>query len=175
MGDGEPGARVPGRKAGAVRPTPQTRPGAWGGSGQGPGPRPGDRTAPPGLSTYEISAHLAREGTPLNRTSVGEILTEEGFGRLLRHPAEAVSTAVSTPGRDTRLPRTAALDFTTWPARLDSAKAGLLLLVPVLVTLDLPALIAGRLSRHPRGARRLVTAIAAGVEADPDPPGLPRR
>jgi hypothetical protein len=95
-----------------------------------------------GLSTYEISARLAGEGTPLNRTSVGEILTEEGFGRLLRHPAEAASTAVATPGRDTRLPRTATLDFATWPARCDSAKAGLLLLVPDLVALDLPALVA---------------------------------
>jgi len=94
-----------------------------------------------GLSTYEISTRLAGEGIPLNRTSVAEILTEEGFGRLLRRPAEQVSTAAATPGRDTRLPRTAALDFTTWPARLDSAKAGLLLLVPDLVALDLPALV----------------------------------
>ena len=93
-----------------------------------------------GLSTYEISARLAGEGTPLNRTSVGEILTEEGFGRLLRQPAEQASTAVATPGRDPRLPKTAALDLATWPARVDSAKAGLLLLVPDLVALDLPAL-----------------------------------
>ena len=35
---------------------------------------------------YEISARLAVEGTPLNRTSVGQILSEEGFGRLLRRP-----------------------------------------------------------------------------------------
>jgi transposase len=35
-----------------------------------------------GLSTYEISARLAVEHTPLNRTSVGEILAEEGFGRV---------------------------------------------------------------------------------------------
>src|SRR6266702_4177591 len=33
-----------------------------------------------GLSSYEISARLAGEGTPLNRTSVAEILTGEGFG-----------------------------------------------------------------------------------------------
>ena len=94
-----------------------------------------------GLSTYEISARLAAEATPLNRTSVAEILAAQGFGRLLRHPAEQVSTAVATPGRDTRLPRTAALDFTTWPHRVDSAKAGLLLLIPDLVALDLPALV----------------------------------
>jgi len=119
-----------------------------------PGPPPG--TAPTkdrarsrvielprqGLSTYEISARLAREATPLNRTSVGEILAEEGFGRLLRHPAEQASTAAATPGRDTRLPKTGPLDFAAWPARVDSAKAGLLLLVPDLVALDLPALVA---------------------------------
>jgi transposase len=95
-----------------------------------------------GLSTYEISARLAGEGVTLNRTSVAEILTEEGFGRLLRRPAEQASTAAATPGRDTRLPRTAALDLAAWPARVDSAKAGLLLLVPDLVALDLPALAA---------------------------------
>ena len=68
-----------------------------------PGPPPG--TAPArqrvrgrvielrrqGLSTYEISARLAGEDTPLNRTSVGEILAEEGFGRLLRHPEPQAS------------------------------------------------------------------------------------
>ena len=64
-----------------------------------------------GLSTYEISARLAGEGTPLNRTSVGEILAEEGFGRLLRHPQPAASTSPATHGRDTRLPRTARIDF----------------------------------------------------------------
>jgi len=95
-----------------------------------------------GLTTYEISTRLAGEGTPLNRTSVAEILTEEGFGRLLRRPDEQASTAAATAGRDTRLPRTAVLDFATWPDRCDSAKAGLLLLVPDLVALDLPALVA---------------------------------
>ena len=94
-----------------------------------------------GLSTYEISARLADEGTPLNRTSVAEILTEEGFGRLLRRPAEQVSTAAATPGRDTRLPKTAALDFASWPQRVESGKAGLLLVIPDLVALDLPALV----------------------------------
>jgi transposase len=94
-----------------------------------------------GLSTYEISARLAREGRPLNRTSVGEILAEEGFGRLLRHPDPVASTSPATPGRDTRLPRTAKLDFTRWPATVETGKAGLLLLIPDLVALDLPALV----------------------------------
>jgi hypothetical protein len=94
-----------------------------------------------GLSTYEISAQLATEGRPLNRTSVSEILTEEGFGRLLRHPEPVASTSPATPGRDTRLLRAAKLDFATWPARVETGKAGLLLLVPDLVELGLPALV----------------------------------
>jgi len=40
-----------------------------------------------GLSTYEISRRLAGEGTPLNRTSVGEIFTEEGSGGCCATPA----------------------------------------------------------------------------------------
>jgi hypothetical protein len=118
-----------------------------------PGPPPGSAPAKDrargrvialrrqGLSTYEISAQLAVEHTPLNRTSVAEILTEEGFGRLLRHPEPAASINAATPGRDTGLPRTAKLDFTSWPARVETGKAGLLLLVPDLIALDLPALV----------------------------------
>ena len=118
-----------------------------------PGPQPG--TAPAkdrararvielrrdGLSTYEISAALAAEGTPLNRTSVAEILAEEGFGRLLRHPEPAASINPATPGRDTHLPRTARLDPDTWPGRVETGKAGLLLLIPDLLALELPALV----------------------------------
>jgi transposase len=117
-----------------------------------PGPAPG--TAPAkekvrgrvvelrrqGLSTYEISARLAAAGTPLNRTTVGQILTEEGFGRLLRHPEPEASISPATAGRDTLLPRAATLDFTTWPARVHSRMAGLLLAIPDLVALDLPGL-----------------------------------
>ena len=63
-----------------------------------------------GLSSYEItSATLATEGTPLNRTGVAEILTEEGFGRLLRHPQPAASITPATAGRDTALPRTGSI------------------------------------------------------------------
>ena len=94
-----------------------------------------------GLSVYEISARLAAEGTPLNRTSVGEILAEEGFGRLLRHPEPEASISPSTAGRDTNLPRAKVLDFESWPERLDSVRAGLLLVLPDLVALDLPALV----------------------------------
>ena len=119
-----------------------------------PGPPPG--TAPArdrvrgrviglrrqGLSSYEISARLSAEGTPLNRTSVAEILAEEGFGRLLRRPQPEASASPATPGRDTNLPAAKILDFAAWPGRLDTTRAGLLLAVPDLVALDLPALAA---------------------------------
>jgi hypothetical protein len=94
-----------------------------------------------GLSTYEISARLAAEQTPLNRTSVAEILVEEGFGRLLRRPQPTESSSPATPGRDPNLPRAAALDFDAWPQRLDTTRAGLLLVLPDLVTLGLPGLV----------------------------------
>jgi transposase len=94
-----------------------------------------------GLSSYEISARLAAEGTPLNRTSVAEILTEEGFGRLLRRPEpQATSASPATPGRDTTLPRTRVIDLTGWPDRMETTRAGLLLVLPDLVSLDLPTL-----------------------------------
>lgn len=95
-----------------------------------------------GLSTYEISARLAAEGRPLNRTSVAEILAGEGFGRLIRRPQPEASASPATAGRDTALPRAAVIDWDAWPGRLDSIRAGLLLAVPDLVALDLPALIA---------------------------------
>jgi transposase len=95
-----------------------------------------------GLSTYEISARLAAEGTPLNRTSVGEILAGEGFGRLLRHPEPEASASPATAGRDTTLPRASVIDFDDWPARTDTGMAGLLLVIPDLIALDLPALVA---------------------------------
>jgi hypothetical protein len=96
-----------------------------------------------GLSTYEISARLAAEGTPLNRTSVGEILAEEGFGRLIRHQEPDASISPATAGRDTNLPRASVIDLAAWPERLDSVRAGLLLVLPDLAALDLPALAAG--------------------------------
>src|SRR6266705_6870101 len=95
-----------------------------------------------GLSVHEISTKLADEGTPLNRTSVGQILTEEGFGRLLRGPARFASVNPATAGRDTRLPRVATIDFTDTPDTATTSMAGLLLLLPDLLhTLDLPGLV----------------------------------
>ena len=118
--------------------------------------RPGPKSAPrkdaargrvtelrrQGLSVYEISARLAAEGTGLNRTGVGQILAEEGFGRLLRGQAAAASASPATAGRDTRLPAARVIDFDAFPARAETSLAGLLLAVPDLIALDLPALVA---------------------------------
>src|SRR5271157_1151463 len=100
-----------------------------------------------GLSVYEISTRLGQEGTPLGRTAVSDILREEGFGRLLRGPAPEASTSPGTCGRDTRLPAAAVTDFAALPARAHTAMAGLLLAIPDLVALDLPALAAA--ARYP--------------------------
>ncbi len=93
-----------------------------------------------GLPVHEISARLAAEGRPLNRTGVGQILAGEGFGRLLRHPEPEASISPATAGRDTNLPRAKVIDFAAFPERADTRLAGLLLAVPDLVALDLPAL-----------------------------------
>jgi transposase-like protein len=93
-----------------------------------------------GLSVHEISARLAAEGRPLNRTGVGQILAEEGFGRLLRHPGPEASISPGTAGRDTNLPSAKVIDFAAFPAAATTRLAGLLLAVPDLVALDLPAL-----------------------------------
>ena len=117
--------------------------------------KPGPRTAPAkdrararvielrreGLSVYEISTRLRAEDTPLNRTGVGQILAEEGFGRLLRGTAPQASTSPATSGRDAHLPRAAVIDFAAFPDRAETSMAGLLLAVPDLISLDLPALI----------------------------------
>src|SRR5229473_2129298 len=93
-----------------------------------------------GLSVYEISARLAAEGTPLNRTGVGQLLAEEGFGRLLRHPEPEASISPATAGRATNLPPAKVIDFAAFPGTASTRLAGLLLAVPDLVALDLPAL-----------------------------------
>ena len=94
-----------------------------------------------GLSVYEISTRLTQEGTPLGRTAVSDILREEGFGRLLRGPAPEASASPATSGRDTRLPAAGIVDFAALPARAHTTMAGLLLAIPDLVALDLPALV----------------------------------
>jgi hypothetical protein len=95
-----------------------------------------------GLSVYEISTRLGQEGTPLGRSAVSDILREEGFGRLARGTAPEASASPGTSGRDTRLPAASVIDFAALPPRVHTAMAGLLLAVPDLIALDLPALAA---------------------------------
>ena len=109
-----------------------------------------------GLSVHEISARLAAEGRPLNRTGVGQILAEEGFGRLLRHPEPGASISPGTAGRDTKLPPAKVIDFTAFPAAATTRLAGLLLAVPDLVALDLPALT--RAASYP--GTRVIPAVS---------------
>ena len=89
-----------------------------------------------GHSIDEIAVAVAREAMPLNRTGIAEVIAEEGLGRLWRRP-QALRGA---PRRET-LPRTGVIDFDHWPDRVLSKHAGLLLCVPDLVALDLPAII----------------------------------
>jgi hypothetical protein len=90
-----------------------------------------------GHSIDEISTALAAEGTPLNRTGVAEICAEAGLPRLWRRP----EADRGGPRRAT-LPRAGRLDWASAPAQARSQVAGLLLAMPDLVALDLPALVA---------------------------------
>ncbi|MFN2503984.1 MAG: transposase, partial [Acidimicrobiales bacterium] len=90
-----------------------------------------------GHSIDEIGAALAGEGTPLNRNGISEVVAEEGFARLWRRP----DPLRGGPRRE-GLPRTGVVDFAKLPERCETNHAGLLLAVPDLVALDLPALVA---------------------------------
>jgi hypothetical protein len=89
-----------------------------------------------GHSIDEIALVLAREGMPLNRTGIAEVIAEEGFERLWRRP-EVLRGA---PRRE-QLPRTGVIDFAQWPERVETKHAGLLLCLPDLVALDLPGIV----------------------------------
>ena len=89
-----------------------------------------------GHSIDEIALVLAREGIALNRTGIAEVIAEEGFGRLWRRP----ELLRGGPRRE-QLPRTGVIDFDTWPERAQTKHAGLLLCIPDLVALDLPAIV----------------------------------
>jgi hypothetical protein len=88
-----------------------------------------------GHSIDEIVVALRAEGTPLNRTGIAEVVAEEGFERLWRRP----DPVRGAPRREA-LPRATVVDFDSWPERADTRVAGLLLGIPDLVGLDLPAL-----------------------------------
>jgi hypothetical protein len=90
-----------------------------------------------GHSIDEIAVALRGEGTPLNRTGISEVVAEEGFERLWRRP----EPARGAPRREL-LPRAKVIDFAELPDRCETKLAGLLLAVPDLVALDVPAIVA---------------------------------
>ena len=112
--------------------------------------RPGPRVAPAkqaardqvlrlrqaGHSITEITQALAATDTPLNRTGIWELLRDEGFERLPTRPADQRGS----PRRD-HPPRTRRSTWPAQPLRISCDYAGVLLLVPGLVTLDLPGAV----------------------------------
>ena len=128
--------------------------------------RPGPRVAPAklaaredvlrlraaGHSVTEIADALARTPTPLNRTGVWELLVAEGHERLgPRAPAER-----GAPARD-HPPRVRGLRWPEQPVTLSSDHAGVMLLLPALVALDLPGAVTG--ARFP--GTREVSALSS--------------
>jgi len=113
--------------------------------------RPGPKTAPgkdaarprilelrgAGHSIDEIAEALAAEGTPLNRTGIAEVIAAEGLPRLWRRP-DAERGGV----RREIQARAGALDFTALPQRAETKLAGLLLVIPDLIALGLPQMVA---------------------------------
>lgn len=89
-----------------------------------------------GYSIDEIAAALTAGGTSLNRTGIAEVIAEAGLPRLWRRP----DAERGGPRREV-LPRAEVLDFADLPARSPTKLAGLLLAVPDLLALDLPALV----------------------------------
>ncbi len=114
-------------------------------------PRPGPRTAPAkqaarprilelrraGCSLDEIGSALRAAGTALNRTGIAEVIQEAGLPRIWRRSA----AGQGTPHREV-LVRAQPIDFATFPAELSSGLAGLFLVIPELLELDFPALVA---------------------------------
>ena len=90
-----------------------------------------------GHSAQEISEALKDTDTPLNRTSVAEVLAEEGFTRQWPRPHAARGGPKKEP-----LTRAEVVDFASFPRRCPSKVAGLYLAIPELVALDLPRLVA---------------------------------
>ena len=107
-----------------------------------------------------IVAALAAAGTPLSRTATWELLGEAGLARLQGARAVAHTPTAAAPE-----PKTRVLDADDWPAQgtLRCEHAGLFLLVPELVALDLPGLVAaaGYPGTSQLGALHSVLALLA--------------
>jgi transposase len=131
--------------------------------------RPGPATAPAkqaaraevlrlrqaGHSITEITQALATTATPLNRTGIWELLRDEGFERLPTRPAGQRGT----PRRD-HPPRTRRIAWPAQPLRLSCDYAGVLLLIPGLVALDLPAAVSAARLPGTREVPALCSALS---------------
>jgi len=96
-----------------------------------------------GLSVSEISSRLRAEATPLNRTGVGQILAEEGLRAAAARPrSPRPAPARGPPGVTRSCPGRRSSTSPRSPPAPTTSLAGLLLVVPDLVALDLPALVA---------------------------------
>lgn len=89
----------------------------------------------------EIVCELQRAGTPLSRTAVWEILQAAGLSRM---PAPAAAPETEPAPQRARAAKAHVLEDSDWPrdGSVQTAHAGLFLLVPELVALDLPGLVA---------------------------------
>jgi len=90
-----------------------------------------------GRSLAEIGRALTAAGTPLGRTAIWEVVREEGLGRLaLQTPAAAGPLTLPAP-------KTQRLGPGDWPVSgsLPSEHAGLFVLLPELLDLDVPGLV----------------------------------
>jgi transposase len=91
-----------------------------------------------GRSLAQIARALTAAGTPLGRTAIWEVVRDEGLGRL---PVE-VEVAAASP-LTVAAPKTQRLRPGDWPqaGSVASEHAGLFLLLPELLDLDVPALV----------------------------------
>jgi len=91
-----------------------------------------------GRSLREIERALSAEGVPLSKTAIWELASEEGLGRLEREAETEPEPLALTA------PKARRLTDKDWAAaqRISSEHAGLFLLVPELVELDIRALVA---------------------------------
>jgi transposase len=88
----------------------------------------------------EIVSELARAGTPLSRTAVWEILREAGLSRM---PRPAVAPKPEPEPERLRAPKVQRLGDSDWPetGSVQTPHAGLFLLIPELIALDVAGLI----------------------------------
>lgn len=110
----------------------------------------------------EIVSELKRAGTPLSRTAVWEILTEAGLARM---PKPAATTPATPAPERLAAEKVHVLSAEQWPREgaISTAHAGLFLLIPELLALDLPGLVtaAGWPSTEQLEALRSVLSLLA--------------